>query len=265
MDNRLRSMDNKFKHKFNEVASAYDKMRPTYVQALFEDVIRFSNLDGNKKALEVGIGTGQATLPFLQTGCHVTAIEIGEELARFSQDKFSKFQNFNGINKDFESVELDENAYDLFYCASAFHWIPKEIGYTKALRILKNGGAFALFFNRPFPVSETDPTHMAIQKVYEKYTTTPMKSHHFIEEDCAEIINAIQQYGFIDAHYILYHNTRTFDAKNYVALLNTYSPHRAMPENERALLEKEIMDAIDSGGGTFTLHDTMDLYLARKP
>jgi len=69
--------------KFDEDVINYDKMRPTYVKELYHDVIHFSNFNSTKTALEVGIGTGQATLPFLQTGCALEAIELGEHMAEF--------------------------------------------------------------------------------------------------------------------------------------------------------------------------------------
>lgn len=47
---------------------------------MFNDIIHFSKLNENKKAIEVGIGTGQATIPFLITGCDVTVIELGNDL-----------------------------------------------------------------------------------------------------------------------------------------------------------------------------------------
>lgn len=109
---------------FNMDVVSYERVRPTYTEALFDDVIWFSNLRGNKQALEIGIGTGQAMLPFLKTGCKITAIEIGDNLAQYSRDKFMKFKGFEVINQDFESVQLKANVYDLIYSASAFHWIP---------------------------------------------------------------------------------------------------------------------------------------------
>ena len=265
MDMYLRNLDKGLRFKYNEVVLTYDKMRPTYVKELFDDVIQFSSLDSSKKALEVGIGTGQATLPFLKTGCKVTAIELGEALANFSKEKFSEFNNFDVINKDFESVVVKNNTYDLFYSASAFHWIPQEIGYPKVFQLLKSGGVLALFFIRPFPASETDTVHIAIQKVYSNYMPSSEKPQRFNEEECLGIVNTIKQYGFIDANFKLYHNTRTFDAKSYASLISTYSDHRAMQEDKRALFEKEIIDAIDSCGGEFILYDTIDLYLAKKP
>ncbi|QWU16216.1 Methyltransferase domain-containing protein [Paenibacillus sophorae] len=253
--------------KFNEDVLNYDKMRPTYVKELFHDVIQFSNLNNSKKALEIGIGTGQATLPFLYTGCKVTAIELGESLANFSAEKFSEFANFNVINHDFESVALDHNHYDLVYSATAFHWIPQEIGYTKVYQLLRNGGVLALFWNRPFPARKGD-LHTAMQKVYDKYRPLfkkPILAHRHSEENCLEMVNTIKRYGFIDVSFKLYHRTRTFDAKSYVSLLNTYSDHRALQEDKRILLEKEIIEAINHYGGHINLHDTIELFLARKP
>jgi len=73
---------------FNEDAANYDKWRPRYTKEMFEDIIRYSDIGAGKQALEVGIGTGQATEPFLKTGCSVTAVELGKNLADFSKEKF---------------------------------------------------------------------------------------------------------------------------------------------------------------------------------
>jgi 16S rRNA A1518/A1519 N6-dimethyltransferase RsmA/KsgA/DIM1 with predicted DNA glycosylase/AP lyase activity len=150
---------------FNEDAPNYDKLRPTYTDELFDDTIRFSSLSRNKRVLEIGIGTGQATLPFLKTGCKVTAIEIGDKLAQFSREKFTEFKSFEVINQDFESVQLDENAYDLVYSASAFHWIPQEIGLPKIYGLLKSGGVFAWFSIQPVPAQEHTHIHEALMLV----------------------------------------------------------------------------------------------------
>lgn len=36
------------------------------------------------------------------------------------------------------------------YSATAFHWIPEEIGYPKVIQMLKPHGTLALFWNKPF-------------------------------------------------------------------------------------------------------------------
>ncbi|HML45837.1 MAG TPA: class I SAM-dependent methyltransferase, partial [Clostridia bacterium] len=215
---------------FNEDAPTYDRLRPTYVDALFDDVIRFSCLDGTKRALEIGIGTGQATLPFLKSGCEVTAIEIGDKLARYSREKFAAFERFTVINRDFESVRLDENAYDLIYSASAFHWIPPEIGLPKVLRLLKSNGVFAWFSIQPLPAPEHAHIHEAVQRVYDRYgrffggpkpEIDPEIKRRQTEEKRLKRADTLTQYGFSHVTGKLYDGKRTFSAKDYVALLGT--------------------------------------------
>lgn len=53
---------------FNEDEYNYDKARPDYPKELFEDIFNYINLSESGNALEIGIGTGQATLPFLDKG-----------------------------------------------------------------------------------------------------------------------------------------------------------------------------------------------------
>ncbi len=259
---------------FNEDALNYDKFRPTYTDKLFDDVIRYSSLNNSKKALEIGIGTGQATLPFLKTGCNITAIEIGDKLAQFSREKFAQFNSFKVINKDFESVQLDENAYDLIYSASAFHWIPIEIGLPKVYSLLKSKGVFAWFSVQPAPAKEHTNIHNEIQKVYSKHSKyfgaeRPLPNLQLwqkqAKEKCLNRSGALKQYGFINVNDKLYYGSRTFNAEDYTTLISTYSDHIAMPEDIRIPFLNEIAGIINAYGGKFTLSDTMILCMGRKP
>lgn len=259
---------------FNEDALNYDRFRPTYKDELFDDIIHFSSLNSSKDALEIGIGTGQATLPFLKTGSQITAIEIGDKLAQFSREKFAQFKGFEVINQEFESVQLNENTYDLIYSASAFHWIPKEIGLPKVYSLLKSGGVFAWFSIQPAPAKKHTIIHEEFQKVYSKHSTyfgdeRPLTNLQMRQKQAEEKnlnrSNALKQYGFVDVTDKLYYGSRTFNAEDYTALISTYSDHMAIPEDIRMPFLKEIVDIINGYGGKFTLLDTMILCMGRKP
>lgn len=249
---------------FNEDVVNYDRMRPTYAKELYEAILDFSGLDSTKNALEIGIGTGQATLPFLQTGCKLTAVELGEAMARFCKEKFAGFPNFHIMNSDFEKVHLENDTYDLVYSATAFHWIPREVGYPKVFSILRSGGVIALFWNHVSRVNaELD---CAMQEVYRKYPLyQPSTIHRCSEENSLKMVNAITKYGFVDVDCHLYHQTRVLDAPEYMSLLNTNSDHRARQNEIRIQMERELSRVIHDFGGQIALNDTMDLYLARKP
>lgn len=63
---------------FDLEASKYEKMRPGYVKELYDDIFNYHPIYKTSNVIEVGIGGGQATLPFLETGCKLTAVEYGE-------------------------------------------------------------------------------------------------------------------------------------------------------------------------------------------
>ncbi|NGM83789.1 methyltransferase domain-containing protein [Paenibacillus sp. 7124] len=251
--------------KFNEDVVNYDKWRPTYVAELFNDIIHYSGLNSTKNALEIGIGTGQATLPILKTGCKVTAVELGEKLAEFTKQKFSQFSNFKVINIDFESFTTDDNKYDMIYSATAFHWLPQDIGFTKVHSLLKHGGTVALFWNHPIAIGKDATMHIEIQKIYKKYKPFGDKSpKEFDEKTCQQYADTMGKYGFSNVITKIYRQTRKLHAEDYISLLNTYSDHRSLQMEVKNVLESEIATVIDKFGGIINIYDTMDLYLGKK-
>ena len=53
---------------FNNVAELYDEVRPGYPEALIEDALTLSEIPPDGRILEIGCGTGKATLPFARRG-----------------------------------------------------------------------------------------------------------------------------------------------------------------------------------------------------
>lgn len=250
---------------FNTEAQKYEKMRPGYVSELYEDIFSYISIDKTSKVVEVGIGGGQATLPILKTGCKLTAVEYGANLAKLCRQKFKEFSSFSTVTAKFEDFEYVNNAYDLIYSASAFHWIPEEIGYTKAFEMLKRGGVFARFANHPYKDKGREEIHEALQKIYSVYMPGALSANEYSEDEAKKRADIAQKYGFVDINYKLYHRTRSFTAKEYTSLLGTYSDHIAIEENTRKKFFSEIEKAIDNLGGQITIYDTIDLQLARKP
>ena len=74
--------DSERRHLFNQVAELYDSARPGYPGALFDDILSYANLPQNARILEVGCGTGQATLPLARRGYAIDCIEPGSATGR---------------------------------------------------------------------------------------------------------------------------------------------------------------------------------------
>ena len=248
---------------FNIDEFNYDKARPDYPSELFEGIFKYSNPSANSSVLEIGIGTGQATLPFLKKNYNLTAVELGNRLAEYCKQKFSPYENFNIINNDFLEANLPENSFDLIFSATAFHWIPKDSGYTKVKSLLKPNGVFALFWNHPYVSNTEDKTNLASMAIYQKYRPNDKPPIQFDESKCQVIINELAQFGFTDIQSKIYRRTRTLTSEEYVNLIRTYSDHNALPEQIRLAFEQDMKEAIDEVGGKINIYDTIDLYLAR--
>lgn len=250
---------------FNSVCTEYDKCRPDYVKELYDDIFDVKEINPSSNVLEVGIGTGQATLPILKTGCSLTAIELGDQLAEFSKHKFIGYDKFNVKNCAFQDFKCPPNSFDLIFSATAFHWIPEEIGYAKVFDMLKSGGIFARFANHPYKDKNRNSIHIAFENIYAKYMPGSLAGDEYSEENAKNISNISYKYGFINVSYRLYHRTRTFTADEYTLLLGTYSDNIAIEETTRMKFFNEIREAINDNGGIITIYDTIDLQLARKP
>ena len=255
---------------FNTVADTYEKIRPGYPDELYQALFAYTPLDDSRSAVEIGIGGGQATLPVLKTGCTLTAVEYGDQLAQLCREKFRDYPRFSVMTGKFEDAELPEESFDLIYSASAFQWVPEETGYPKVFRMLKPGGAFARFANHPYQAKDDPALFDEIQRAYAEYYypyyhKQPGKISEYTEEQAAARAAIADKYGFTDTQYILFHRVRTLSAAEYRMLLSTYSDHITIEESIRERFFDAIENTINRHGGTIPIFDTIDMQLARKP
>ncbi|MCM1386832.1 MAG: class I SAM-dependent methyltransferase [Bacillus sp. (in: Bacteria)] len=168
-----------------------------------------------------------------------------------------------------EKLSFAEDVYDLVFSATAFHWVPEEIGYAKVFAMLKKGGAFARFANHPDPGTDNPALKEKMNRLYDSYYSSVHKRKKPVrkaygEEQAKQRAMIAQKYGFGDIHYYLFHRGRVLSAAEYIALLGTYPDHIIIEENARKEFFAGIEEAINRCGGTITIYDTLDLELARK-
>ena len=254
---------------FDTVAADYEKLRPGYVDQLYQTIFDYISIDENSRVVEVGSGGGQATLPMLKTGCSLTAVEYGRQFSECLKEKYRAYPKFSVITDKFENVAFPEGAFNLVYSASAFHWIPEEIGYKKVYSMLKTGGAFARFANHPYRNKGNPALSEEIDALYDEYYYTYYNKKReplteYTQEQAKARAEIAERYSFSDIRYALFHRERVFSAKEYASLLGTYSDHIAMEETVRTLFFSKIEEAINRHGNMITIYDTIDLQLARK-
>lgn len=254
---------------FDTVAEDYDRYRPTYPQELFDGILAYHPVTAGSHALEIGAGTGQATLPILTAGCVVTAVEPGAKLAALLARRFAA-QPLTVVNSAFEAWECPAETFDLAYSASAFHWVPEEIGYRKVYRCLKPGGIFARFASHPYYyLPGQEALWEEIQRCYRRYmppkANPPDPAWRYDEEDAARRSAIAAQYGFTDVATRVYYRDLQYSSDEYARRLSIESDKIAMEPQKRARLLEDIASAIERHGGRIVVRDMIDLNLARKP
>ena len=248
-----------FRKIFDTIPEKFDKWRPRYCNEVFVDVIKHSQLDSEKSALEIGPGTGQATEPILKTGCNYLAIELGEHLAEYTKSKFKSYDNFHIVNADFETHNFEQRKFDLVYSAATIQWIPEKIGFPKVFDLLKSGGTFAMMMTKSDYKSPNEALYNKIQEVYDKYFhPETLYSQKLIYS------NAVN-YGFIDFERREYSSRRELNADDYISYIGTHCDHITLKEPYKSKFYAGIRDAVLEAGNKIVIDDTIILYLARKP
>lgn len=131
-------------------------------------------------------------------------------------------------------------------------------------------GVFARFANHPYRDKGNPGLSAEIDKLYSRYYCKyygkdTKAGAEYSEEQAIQRAQIAEKYGFSDIRHAMFYRTRTFSAKEYIQLLGTYSDHIAIEEKIRTEFFAKIEETINQYGGKFTLYDTIDLQLARKP
>ncbi|MDE5932332.1 MAG: class I SAM-dependent methyltransferase [Lachnospiraceae bacterium] len=254
-----------FEKTFDDAATDYEQSRPAYVKEIYEDIFRYKAIDSDSYVLEIGLGTGKASQPILETQCHFTGIEPGKQLAAFARKRYQAYANFSLLDQTLQDFTGCDQSFDLIYAATAFHWIPEEYGYNRVYNLLKPGGAFARFAYHAGGDKERKAMMEEIQEIYLKYLHLKEPPKEYGMEDAEKLAETACQYGFVDTACQLYFVKKDFTADEYMALLRTYPDHMKIEEADRKKLFEGIHSVINKHGGIMTVHYTMDLELARKP
>lgn len=242
---------------FDRVATRYDAVRPSYPVAVVDDVLARS---GAQRALEVGAGTGKATVLFGERGLDIVALEPGAQLAALLRERV-RGMRVEVIEAMFEACNL--TGFDLVYAATAFHWVEPSVRYVKAAEVLRPGGALAVLTNEKAPM---DPALRAdFNAAYGKHFGWPQWNPQHLDRTEASWVDEITASGrFGHVHVGRYPWSATYTREEYITLLDTYSDHLVQPDDKRLALYDDIRAAIERHGGSVEIpYLTLEFFALR--
>ncbi|MEW2396233.1 class I SAM-dependent methyltransferase [Streptomyces sp. NPDC046862] len=132
-------------HSFNAAAAQYAANRPSYPPALFDAIedMAARPLTGSR-TIDVGAGTGIATTLLHQRGAHVLAVEPGDGMTTQFRRTHPHIPIVRGYG---DALPLATASADFITYAQAWHWTDPARSLPEAMRVLRPGGALALWWN----------------------------------------------------------------------------------------------------------------------
>ncbi|MGI8795123.1 MAG: class I SAM-dependent methyltransferase [Acidimicrobiia bacterium] len=247
---------------FGEVAERYDRARPTYPTELVGDVAEILGLPERARVLEVGTGTGKATVLWAGAGYEVLGLEPSEEMAAIARRKFAGRGTVTIETTGLEVWEVEPEAFDLVTAAQAWHWVDREIGFPKAHDALRPGGGVALFWNweRERPTNIEVVFDDVYRRVAPELVKEPLK--HRVGEAIRDELAASPHFG--DVTVRRYPWEKVYTPETYVDLLGTHSDHRMLPDDHRERLHDGVAAVIDGLGGSVTIGYTTEVLIAAR-
>ena len=236
---------------FDEDAEHYLRGRPRWPDFVIDDVVELGGFGPGSAIVEIGCGTGQATVGLAERGIDVTCVEFGSRLAAVASRELAAYPNVRVIHADVEHWEPEAAAYDGVVAFLAFQWVDPERRYQIAAELLRRDGALAVASVHHVMPPGADPFYFEVQEDYRAVGMAGDEPPPPPEEIVylAGEIEASPLFGPVTERRHVYEVVSTAD--EHIALLGTYSPHLLMPEEQRKDLFDRIRRRIDARpGGT---------------
>jgi SAM-dependent methyltransferase len=232
---------------FEEVPELYERARPGYPAELFEDLVALGGLGAGSRVLEIGCGTGQATVPLAERGLEIVCVELGEALAAVARRRLARFASVEVVRATFEEWEAADVPFDAVIAFTAFHWVDPEIRYEKSARLLRAGGTLAVVETSHVLPEGGDPFWIEVQEDYDAVAPSPENRPPRRPEEIGDLRAEIRATGaFGEALVRRYLVDVAYSAEEYIAVLDTYSGHRTMDQDARERLYERIRRRIEA-------------------
>lgn len=234
---------NRLKVTFESRADRYHAARPDYPAELYDVLIAAADLRTGARLLEVGCGTGKATIPLAARGFEITALELGARLAAAARTNLAGYERVRVVQQPFETWRPPTGELrDLVYAATAWHWVDPAVGYDLAWHCLRPGGHLAVWTAQHVLPDDGDPFFLEVQDVYDEISEN-LPSDDYLPKPGSLPTDrvAIESSGLftvaLEREFIW---ARRYTAEQYIALLDTFSSHIDMAPWQRERLYAEI-------------------------
>jgi SAM-dependent methyltransferase len=224
---------------FGSIAERYDRYRLSYPDALIDDLAELRPAS----VLDVGCGTGKASVALAGRGLAVLGVEVDERMAQVARG--------HGIDvrvATFEDWPAAGRTFDLVTCGDAWHWIDPVRGARKAAEVLRPGGTIARFWTT---LALSEPVIAAFEPVYRDLApeVAQVWRPHASQFHATRADPLSLSGDFTPARTLSFPWDVRIGADDWVGLASTISDHQRLGTERLNALMRSLRATIENLGG----------------
>jgi len=137
------------KHWDYSLNAKYYKFRPNYSGKAVDILINYTGARkaGNYSIADIGSGTGNLSILFLNRGLNVIAIEPNDEMRNIGIERTGKSKKVKWIKANGIDTTLNSKSVNWVTFGSSFNVMDRNSALKETHRILKNNGFFTCMWN----------------------------------------------------------------------------------------------------------------------
>lgn len=244
--------------RFSDRAENYVKYRPHYPEAIISCLAQEAGLTPETVVADIGAGTGISSLPFLENGNKVLAVEPNKEMREMAEKLLHRYPNFSVVAGTAERTMLPDACAGLIVAGQAFHWFSQNAAKPEFRRIGNKDAYVALIWNER-------QTGTAFEKEYEKLLAQFAIDY---KETSHRNVSAAQLADFFSPSPYTEHtfrNAQMFDFSGLKGRLlsSSYAPGEDHPSHKPMIHRLEELFERHKEHGMVKFHYTTRLYIGK--
>ena len=241
---------------FGRDAATYERARPEYPP---EAIGHIEALVPAEIAVEVGAGTGKATVRIARPDLDLTCLEPSPQMAEILMSK--DLPGVRVLVSTFEEWDGADGSLDLLYAAQAWHWVDHAMAYRKALGLLRHGGILAVMWNIPHARYE------AFEDVYAEHAPELLtaQDERIEKRDSVTWAGDMADAGFAAVQRFAHEWSEPLTPEEVRSLYSTYSDVMMVPEPRRSRFLDGLAAHVEGEGGIFDMGYTTNVFSGVAP
>jgi SAM-dependent methyltransferase len=253
---------------FGSIAREYDRVRPSYPSAMIDDIV---DLLPGREVVEIGAGTGKATVLLAARDLAITCVEPDPGMAEVLTDRVAEVANQRTTGSPSVTIVvssfedwLPQHRFDGLLAAQSWHWTQAGSRYERAAAAVKEDGILALFWN-VIDWAKT-PISTDIDEIYRRHGMRSDNARRYAtaEPNSWPREELEQLRTFTNVEVRNYPWQHTYTATEWIDYMGSTSDHVILAPERRVALLADVRRVIEATRGEIPTFHRCDLYLARR-